>query len=60
MASGILELDPSLKKLGISKLDESLLQKTKKENYYLIPTDELNFEISSEGESFDFTLKDCQ
>ncbi len=58
MASGIVEVDPSLKKLGISKLEESLYAKIKKENYYLIPNEELDLGMSSEGESFDFTLKE--
>jgi hypothetical protein len=55
MANGIVETDPALRKLGISKLEESLSRKNRKENYHLMPTEELNLELSSESDSFDFT-----
>jgi hypothetical protein len=55
MANGIVETDPALRKLGISKLEESLARKNRKENYHLMPTEELNLELSSESDSFDFT-----
>lgn len=59
MAKGIVETDHSLKKLGISKLEESLSRKNKKENYHLMPTEELNLELSSESDSFDFSANEA-